>query len=253
MKNYCLITGASSGLGRDFAKKLSKDYNLILVARRLERLEELKKEIGESCVVINGDLSTSDGVIDFFNSIKEYKIEVFINNAGFGLAGSFLENEIDEEIKMIDLNIKALYLLDKLVLKKMVSDNINGYILNVGSIAGILRCGPYMSQYYATKSYVVSLTLGIREELKEAKSNIYIGCLCPGPVDTEFNQVAKVKFGLKGISSDYCTSYAIKKMFKRKGIIIPSFKVRFAAFIQRFVPYSIIAKITANSQKKKLD
>lgn len=254
MKNYCLITGASSGLGWDFAKKLAKDYNLILIARREDRLIELKKEIGdENIIIIKGDLATKDGVYNLFEEIKDYKIEVFINNAGFGLAGSFLETEIDTEVRMIDVNVKALYLLDKLMLKKMNNDKIDGYILNVASLAGILRCGPYMSQYYATKSYVVSLTLGIRRELKEAKSKIYIGCLCPGPVNTEFNKVANVKFGFNGISSDYCTKYALKKMFKRKGVIVPSFLVKMAAFFQRFVSYSMVARLTAGQQKKKLN
>ena len=252
MKNYCLITGASSGMGKDFAKALSEKYNLILVARREDRLIELADELDTECIIKPLDLSKRENIEQLFRDIRDLKIEVFINNAGFGLAGDFIETDIDKEIQMIDVNVKALYLLDKLILKKMKDDSINGYILNVGSAAGILRCGPYMSQYYATKSYVVSLTLGIRRELKEDKSGIYIGCLCPGPVDTEFNEVADVTFSLKGISSVKCVEYTIKKMKKRKAVIVPTFSLRFILFFRRFLSNNAIARFVAKQQKKKI-
>ncbi len=253
MKNYCLITGASSGIGKDFAKKLASKYNLILVARREDRLLELKRELDTEVIIKCADLSKNDNIDALYNAIKDYKIEVFINNAGFGLAGDILETDINKEIQMIDVNIKALYILDKLILKKMKEDNIKGYVLNVGSVAGILRCGPYMSQYYATKSYVVSLTLGIRRELKENKSGIYIGCLCPGPVNTEFNDVAMVSFSLKGVSSERVVNYAIKKMYKRKALIVPTFSLKLLIFFRRFISNNFLAKIVAMQQKKKLN
>ena len=253
MKNYCLITGASSGMGKDFAKRLASKYNLILVARREERLIELKRELDTEVIIKCADLSKCDNIDALYNAIKDYKIEVFINNAGFGLAGDILETDINKEIQMIDVNIKALYILDKLILKKMKEDNIKGYVLNVGSVAGILRCGPYMSQYYATKSYVVSLTLGIRRELKENKSGIYIGCLCPGPVNTEFNDVAMVSFSLKGVSSERVVNYAIKKMYRRKALIVPTFSLKLLIFFRRFISNNFLAKIVAMQQKKKLN
>lgn len=252
MKNYCLITGASSGIGREFARKLAKDYNLILVARREDRLSELVKELDTECLIKVIDISVREGIEAFYNEIKDLKIEVFINNAGFGDCGSFIETDIDKELKMIDVNIRALYLLNKLIIKKMVDDNIKGYILNVGSVAGLLRCGPYMSQYYATKSYVVSLTLGVRRELKEEKKDIYMGCLCPGPVNTEFNQVADVKFALKGISPEKCVKYALKKMFKKKAVIVPSRFLRFVLFFRRYLTYNTLAKFVSKQQKKKI-
>ncbi len=253
MKNYCLITGASSGIGKEFAKRLASKYNLILVARREERLLELKRELDTEVIIKCADLSKKDNIDALYNAIKEYKIEMFINNAGFGLAGDILETDIDKEIQMIDVNVKALYILDKLILKKMKEDNIKGYVLNVGSIAGILRCGPYMSQYYATKSYVVSLTLGIRRELKENKSGIYIGCLCPGPVNTEFNDVAEVSFSLKGVSTERVVDYAIKKMYKRKALIVPTFSLKLLIFFRRFISNNFLARIVAKQQKKKLN
>jgi short-subunit dehydrogenase len=253
MKNYCLITGASSGIGKEFAKRLASKYNLILVARREERLLELKRELDTEVIIKCADLSKKDNIDALYNAIKEYKIEMFINNAGFGLAGDILETDIDKEIQMIDVNVKALYILDKLILKKMKEDNIKGYVLNVGSIAGILRCGPYMSQYYATKSYVVSLTLGIRRELKENKSGIYIGCLCPGPVNTEFNDVAEVSFSLKGVSTERVVDYAIKKMLKKKPLIVPTFSLKLLIFFRRFISNNFLARIVAKQQKKKLN
>ena len=253
MKNYCLITGASSGIGKEFAKRLASKYNLILVARREERLLELKRELDTEVIIKCADLSKKDNIDALYNAIKEYKIEMFINNAGFGLAGDILETDIDKEIQMIDVNVKALYILDKLILKKMKEDNIKGYVLNVGSIAGILRCGPYMSQYYATKSYVVSLTLGIRRELKENKSGIYIGCLCPGPVNTEFNDVAEVSFSLKGVSTEKVVDYAIKKMLKKKTLIVPTFSLKLLIFFRRFISNNFLARIVAKQQKKKLN
>lgn len=252
MKNYCLITGASSGIGREFARNLAKDYNLILVARREDRLLELSKELDTECVIKTLDVSKRENILVFFEELKNYKIEVFINNAGFGDCGSFLETDIDKELKMIDTNVTALYLLDKLILKKMKEDNIKGYVLNVGSIAGILRCGPYMSQYYATKSYVVSLTLGIRRELKEEKTGIYIGCLCPGPVNTEFNMVADVKFALKGISPEKCAKYALKKMFKKKAVIVPSASIRFILFFRRYLTINALSRMVSKQQKRKI-
>ncbi len=253
MKNYCLITGASSGIGKEFAKRLASKYNLILVAIREERLLELKRELDTEVIIKCADLSKKDNIDALYNAIKEYKIEMFINNAGFGLAGDILETDIDKEIQMIDVNVKALYILDKLILKKMKEDNIKGYVLNVGSIAGILRCGPYMSQYYATKSYVVSLTLGIRRELKENKSGIYIGCLCPGPVNTEFNDVAEVSFSLKGVSTERVVDYAIKKMLKKKPLIVPTFSLKLLIFFRRFISNNFLARIVAKQQKKKLN
>lgn len=121
---------------------------------------------------------------------------------------------------MIDVNIKAVHILTKKFLPDMIARN-EGYILNVASVAGLMPAGPYMATYYATKAYVTSFTSAIAEEL-EKKSNVYVGSLCPGPVDTEFNQVADVKFNLKGITSEYCVNYALDKMYKRKKIIVPT-------------------------------
>lgn len=251
-KGYAVITGASSGIGTEFAKRFAKEgYPLVLVARRKERLEELAKTLQADCIVMTADLSDMDACNKFMDDISELDIDVFVNNAGFGFCGETVNIDDETELNMIDLNVKSLHLLTKLVLKKMVSKN-QGYILNVASSAGLLPAGPYMSTYYATKAYVTSFTRGVAEELRQRNSKVYIGCLCPGPVDTEFNKVANVEFSLKGISAEYCANYAISQMFKKKITIVPSLKMKAAVFFSRFIPVSLYVKIGAKQQKKKI-
>ena len=252
MKNYAVITGASAGLGAEFAKQLAaKGYKLILTARRKDRLEEISKTLDTECIIIIADLSKMDECQRVVNELGDKEIEVFINNAGFGYCGETLNIETDTELNMIDLNVKAMHLLSKLILAKMVKQN-SGYLLNVASSAGLLPAGPYMSSYYATKAYVTSYTRGVAEELRRNKSNVYIGCLCPGPVDTEFNKVANVEFALKGITAEYCANYAITQMFKKKITIVPALKMKALVVLARFLPSKIYIKIAAKQQRKKI-
>ena len=247
-----LITGASSGMGREFAKILSNmGYDLILVARRKNKLEELKKELNTKIEIIKMDLSLPDNCIKLYYKVKNEDIDILINNAGFGLLGKFNETNLDRELEMIDTNIKAVHILTKLFLNDFIK-NDKGYILNVSSSASFMA-GPLMSTYYATKNYVTRLTEAIYEELRRKKSNVYIGALCPGPVDTEFNDVANVTFSLKGLKANEVASYAIRKMFKRKLIIIPGFTIKFACTFNRFLPRKRLLKMTYNIQKKKDD
>lgn len=201
MKKYAVITGASAGLGVEFAKKLSaKGYKLVLVARREERLQKLAKRLRTESEVVAADLAKEEECYRVFEAVQGKEIAIFINNAGFGECGRFSETNLEKEMSMIQLNVKAVHLFTKLMLKKMQEQHF-GYILNVASCAGLMPAGPYMATYYATKAYVTSLTRAIAEELRECGSPVYIGCLCPGPVDTEFNRVANVKFMMKGITS----------------------------------------------------
>ena len=218
-----LITGASSGIGKEMAKILShKGYDLILVARRKKRLEELKKELPTKVKIITLDISSTFNCMKLYDKVKKEDIDIIINNAGFGLLGEFSETNIDKELDMIDTNIKAVHILTKLFLQDFILRD-KGYILNVSSSASLRR----------------------------KKSNVYVGLLCPGPVDTEFNEVANVKFSLKGQSSEYVAKYAIDQMFKRKLIIIPGFKMKFICSMNKFVPKKLLLKITYNIQKKK--
>ena len=244
-----LITGASSGIGRDMARYLSNlGYDLVIVARRKELLEELKNDLKTDVKIECVDISSKKNCVDLFERNKD--IDILINNAGFGKFGTFSEVELEQEISMIDTNVISIQVLTKLYLKEMKAKN-KGYILNVASVAGLLPGGPLMATYYATKSYVVSLTRAIRKELEIEKSNVKVSVLCPGPVKTNFNNVANVKFSLDGLNSEYVAKYAIDKMLKNKGTIIPGFTIKALNFIKRIVPDNIMLYSTYYQQKRK--
>ena len=245
-----LITGASSGMGRDMARILSKrGYDLILVARRRERLLELKKELDTNVTVIAMDLSVAQNNYKLYEKVRDKDIDILINNAGFGLFGEFVKTEIDTELKMIDLNVVAYHILTKLFLQDFVRKD-KGYILNVCSSAGFMA-GPGMATYYATKNYITKLTMAINEELRVSKSHVVVSALCPGPVATEFNQVAHGMFAIREASSYEVAKYAIDKLMKKKMIIVPTFFMKLTLFFNRFAPYRLSLYITYKIQKRK--
>ena len=245
-----LITGASSGIGYQMAKYLSDlGHDLILVSRDKEKLQEMQETLKTDVKIIVADLSLESKVKEVYVLCKNENIDVLINNAGFGDFGKFDETDLSKELNMIDLNIKAVHILTKLFLKDMKKRN-KGYILNVSSAASF-QAGPLMATYYATKSYVTKLTLAIYEELRRDKSNVHISCLCPGPVNTNFNNVANVQFSMKSLSSEYVARYAIDKMFQNKLIIIPGIKMKFTIFFNRLVSNKLAIKIVYKFQKKK--
>lgn len=245
-----LITGASSGIGADIARILSdKGYDLILVARNKRKMEILAKELKTNIEIIPMDISSTYNCTELYNMVKKKNIDILINNAGFGLFGEFVNTKLDKELDMIELNIKTVHTLTKLFLKDFVKKD-KGYILNVASSAAFMP-GPLMSTYYATKAYVLHLTESVNEEIRRKKSNVYIGALCPGPVNTNFNKVAGVTFNLDSLESYDVAKYAIKQMFKKKTIIIPGIKIRLGVFILRFLPKSLIRKIAYKIQKNK--
>lgn len=245
-----LITGASSGIGLEMAKILScMGYDLILVARRLERLEKIKGDINTNVEIINLDISTKENCVKLYNKVRNENVGILINNAGFGNIGLFDETDLDNDLAMIDTNIMAVHILTKLFLKDFKKKN-KGYILNVASSAAF-QPGPLMATYYATKAYVLRLSLAVSEELRRNKSNVYIGSLCPGPVETEFNDVAKCQFNIKGASSKFVANYAIKCMFKRKKVIVPTFKMKVVHVMERFIPTNLILRLAYNMQKAK--
>jgi len=247
-----LITGASSGIGMEFARQLAtRDYNLIITGRRADRLNALKESLPTDVEIIIADLNDETACFDFLDKVKDKDIDLFINNAGFGLAGSFLETDLKREISMVKVNDIAMHILFKGILKKMADKN-SGQILNVASSAGLLPAGPYMATYYASKAYVTSLTRAVNHELKEKGLNVYVSALCPGPVDTEFNSVADVVFALKGISPEVCVNEALRGLNKKKTIIVPGITMKLAMFFMHLVPTPLLVKMTAGQQKKKL-
>ena len=243
-----LITGASSGIGREMAIYLaSLDYDIIAVARDKDGLIKLKDRISTDLTIYDYDLSNNDNCYKLYDKVKDEKIDIIINNAGFGLFGDYKKTDLDTELNMIDLNIKCLHILTKL----FINNKHTKYILNVASSAGLTKGGPLMSTYYATKSYVCNYSLALYEELRRNKDNKVISILCPGPVDTEFNKRANVSFNLKSLTPEYVAKYAIDKMFKKKLIIIPGIKIKMGMFFIRFIPTKLLLRITYNFQSKK--
>lgn len=244
-----LITGASSGIGRDMAYVFAeKKCDLVLVARDREKLEEVRKKITGVRVDIEVcDLVDEGACKDLYERYRE--IDILVNNAGFGLIGEFDETDLDRELSMIDTNVKALHILTKLYLGDMIKRD-EGRILNVASVAGFLP-GPLMATYYATKNYVVALSESIREELRRKHSNVKISILCPGPVRTNFDKVAGVDFSLNYLSSEYVARYAVEKLFKEKFYIVPGFSVKLLRFLSKIIPNYILARVVYLSQKRK--
>lgn len=245
-----LITGASNGLGRDFAKKLSREgYDLILVSRNKEKLEKLQRELKTDVIIEVMDLSIKENCIKLYNKHKN-NVDLLINNAGFGNCGEFFNDDLENDLNMIDLNVICVHILTKLFLKDFIKRD-DGRILNVASAASF-EPGPLMATYYATKSYVYNMSMAIYEELRKKKSNVKISVLCPGPVDTGFNTRANVKFSVKSLSSDYVTSYALLKMKKNKLIIIPGFITKVGIFMTRIFRRKFILKVIYKVQKRKI-
>ena len=245
-----LVTGASSGIGKDMAKYLSSlGYDLILVARRKERLEKLQKELKTKVRIISLDLMKEENCFKLYELTKNENIDILINNAGFGLFGMFSKTDLNRELEMINLNVKAVHILTKLFLQDFVKRD-SGYILNVASSAGFLS-GPRLNTYYATKNYVLKLTMAIYEELKHQNSHVVVSALCPGPVATEFNKVAHGKFSLKEMPSSKVAKIGIDKLLKKKLLIIPGFSNKMGLFLIRFIPYKWQLKIMYRIQKRK--
>ena len=162
-----LITGASSGIGYSMAKYLSSlGYDLILVARDKEKLQKIQKELKTDVKIVIADLSQEEKLKDLYVLCKNDNIDILINDAGFGLFGEFNSTDLNRELNMIDVNIKAVHIITKFFLKDMVKRG-SGHILNVSSSASF-QAGPLMATYYATKSYVTRLSVALNEELRRA-------------------------------------------------------------------------------------
>ena len=251
-----LITGASSGIGREFSKLFAeKGYRLVITARREKNLEEFKKMYPEHNVeVIPCDLGSEAGAEYLYNEVKKrsIKVDILINNAGFGLFGEFYETDIEKEKKMIDLNVKALVELSKYFLQEMLERN-SGRILNVASIAAF-QPGPYISVYYASKAFVLSFSEALRNEVRN--TGVCISVLCPGPVETEFeksSELTKSKLfsKLKPITAEKVAYAGYRGLMKNRAVIIPGFFNRAAITAGTFVPTGIKVNIARKIQEKK--
>jgi len=251
-----LITGASAGLGWDMACVLSKmGYDIIAVARRKDRLEELKAHLNTNVEILCADVTDPKQLEKIAARAEE--TDVFINNAGFGVFGAFCETDLSKELSMLDTNVRAVHILTKQV-AKIYKEKNKGHILNVASLAAFFP-GPLFGAYYATKSYVLRLSQAIAAELRQEKSAVSISVLCPGPVHTEFGAVAQVSFGTKKekgrahivLNSHDVASYAIKKMFQRKEVIVPGFFMKLAVALRRVLPDKLLARLVYEIQSRK--
>ena len=247
-----LVTGASSGIGRDIAIELGKrGYDLILVARNEEKLKETAKNINTNVKIILKDLSSKENCMQLYEETKNDNIDILVNDAGFGVHGKFVDTDLDKEIQMIETNITAVHILMKLYLKDMVKRN-SGHILNVASM-GAFGPGPLMSAYYASKAYVYRLSEGVKTELKKNNSKVKISVLCPGPVRTNFNKVAGVDFATPSLSSEYVANYAVNKVLKNKFSIVPGTLMKITRFLEKLVPHNLVSNVAyfVNYRKDK--
>ncbi len=239
-----LVTGASSGIGRDIARSLAKHgINVIITARRIDRLKELKEELireyGVKAHVIAADLSDTKQCMELHRRVKKYRIDIFVNNAGFGVFGEFTETDLERELEMLDVNVKAFHTLFKLFLRDFKKRDY-GYILNSASSAGFMP-GPFFSSYYASKAYIVRMTQAVHEELRAAGSNVSLSMLCPGPVKTEFMDKARVDFSVPPQSSEYVAEYAVRQMFAGELTIAPSPVIKAGIYLGRLLPDCVLA------------
>ncbi|MSS63586.1 SDR family oxidoreductase [Lachnospiraceae bacterium WCA-693-APC-MOT-I] len=249
---YAFITGASSGIGKELAILLAKKgYNLILIARREKRLLHLKKSLESrypiKVMVETCDLSDAKSCITLHNTYKNYPVTVLINGAGFGKVGNVSDIPLEYDLSMLHTNITALHILSKLFASTMD----HGYILNIASIAAF-QPGPYLATYSATKSYVASFSIALNYEMKRKKKPIHIATLCPGPVDTEFNQVAGTSFSLPSISAKKCAKIALHGLFRKKTLIIPSLSIKLNYIGSKLSPLALILPLEYKIQTAKL-
>ena len=245
MKKVALVTGASAGLGVEFARQLSKrGHRLVLAARRKERLEELAKELGKARAVAI-DLSKTNAATKLMADLaaNDEEVELLVNNAGFGLMGRFATADAKRLRQMIDLNVGTLADLCRAVAPGMI-ERKSGGIVNVASTAAF-QPGPNMAVYFATKAFVLSFTEAMHEELKP--HGIHVTCLCPGPTRTEFGDVAG--FGGNGMfdrvameSPDVVTA-GLEGLDKNRAVVVPGLLNKISANSGRFAQRSVVRKI----------
>jgi hypothetical protein len=248
LKKVALVTGASAGLGVEFARQLSKrGHRLVLAARRKDRLEELAKELGNARAVAI-DLAKANATAKLLADIEANgeTVDLLVNNAGFGLIGRFAELDAKRERQMIDLNVGTLTDLCRAVAPKMI-ERKSGGILNVASIAAF-QPGPKMALYFATKAFVLSLTEALHEELKP--HGVRVSCLCPGPTRTEFGDVAGFRgnglFDRLAMNSPEVVAAGLRGLDKNRAVVIPGIVNWIVSTSTRFTPRPMARKIAGS-------
>lgn len=244
MRSWALVTGATAGIGESFTRLLAaNNYNLVLVARDLPRLEEralaLQAKFGVETVVLQADLATEQGCALIENYIAEHEIDVLINNAGFGINKAFTASALNEEQNLLDVLVRTPMRLMHVALPKMRARD-EGIIINVSSVAGFIAGGTYS----ASKSYLTVLSESLNTELFGTK--VRISALCPGFTRTEFHQ--RGRMSMKGLPSfmwlnaDKLVAKAWSDALKGKAISIPGWQYQILTFVMRYAPRSLVRK-----------
>ncbi|MGC8545185.1 MAG: SDR family NAD(P)-dependent oxidoreductase [Athalassotoga sp.] len=255
MKDVVLITGASSGIGKELAQLFAKEgRDLVLVSRNESELRKISKDLsdkfGISAFIIPKDLSMPSAPDEIFDELKkmELNVDVLVNDAGFGSYGAFIKTDLKTSLDMIQVNVTALTHLTWLLVSPMIK-NGKGKVLNVASLAAFPP-GPYMNVYYSTKAYVLSFSVALNEELKG--TGVSVTALCPGPTDTNFQKriglTSAETFSIKSMSVQKVAFMGYKGLKKGKLIVLPGFVNKITAFALRFIPKSTAAHFVAIGQ-----
>ena len=245
-----VITGATSGIGKEMAMYLSQlGYDLILTGRNQKQLEQMQKALPTKVEIIALDLSEDRAPFQFYNFCKGKQVDLLVNNAGYGLFGTFDQIDLEDELHMLNVNIRALHILTKLFLRDFRKRNY-GYILNTASLAGFMA-GPCFSSYYASKAYVVRMTQAVAEELRAEHSNVHLSMLCPGPVATEFIDTARVRFAVQPMPSAQVAEKAVREMFAGRLLITTDPVERAGIALLRLVPEGVLAYFTRLFQSSR--
>ena len=245
-----LITGATSGIGKAIAQEMSRrGISLILTGRNEETLLRMQETLPVHTEIIALDLAENQAPFTLYEFFRDNHVDILVNNAGFGVFGKFSETALQEELELLQVNVRALHILTKLFLRDFKKRNF-GKILNVASSAGFLT-GPLFSSYYASKNYVVRLSLAIAEELRREKSRVTISILCPGPVDTGFNDRAGVQFRVKALTPEAVAKEAVFGLLTGKLLIIPGLMMRVGVAASKLVPEKLLSRILYHVQAAK--
>lgn len=245
-----LITGATSGIGKAIAQEMSRrGISLILTGRNEEALLRMQETLPVHTEIIALDLAENQAPFTLYEFCRDKHVDILVNNASFGVFGKFSETALQEELELLQVNVRALHILTKLFLRDFKKRNF-GKILNVASSAGFLT-GPLFSSYYASKNYVVRLSLAIAEELRREKSRVTISILCPGPVDTGFNDRAGVQFRVKALTPEAVAKEAVFGLLTGKLLIIPGLMMRVGVAASKLVPEKLLSRILYHVQAAK--
>ncbi|MCI8402886.1 MAG: SDR family NAD(P)-dependent oxidoreductase [Lachnospiraceae bacterium] len=261
---YAIITGGSSGIGLELAMALrGRGFHIVLAGRSEEKLREAaqkleslkpgpcKREGQPSAVdLFPCDLTYEEECRRLHGTYQSCPVKVLIHSAGFGVYGSFASTDAGAELSMLRVHCQAAQLLMKLFLPDMERRG-GGFILQVASLAGLSPGGPYMASYYAAKAYVASLVRGVAEELRAQGSPVYVGALCPGPVDTPFFERAGIGTAMRGMAPDAVAAAALKGMKRRQTIIVPGMGNRMAYLAMKWLPAGVIVSVNRRIQEKK--